>query len=208
MKKVAIIDYGAGNLMNVKNALDSSGLDGIITKEKQVIDDAHAIILPGVGAFRDAMEKMNRSGLRDVIDKNVRSGKIFQGICLGMQMLFDASQEDGYTEGFGYIPGQVVKMEPPKPLKIPHMGWNELVLAKDDPFLEGIRPGDYVYFVHSYKADPAFFDRDVLAYADYAGPVPGVVRRGNVIGTQFHPEKSGKAGQIFIENLKKLIKES
>lgn len=203
-KTIAIIDYGAGNLKNVETALRDTGINGVITSDPAVIDNADGIILPGVGAFRDAMQRLNQSGLTDVIDRNVRKGKIFQGICLGMQMLFDSSSEDGLTAGLGYIPGTVELMQP-EGLKIPHMGWNELVINRDDPFMKGIHPGDYVYFVHSYAAVPENFDENVLAYAEYGMRVPAVVRKDNVIGTQFHPEKSAAAGAVFLNNLKELI---
>ncbi|MGI6108671.1 MAG: imidazole glycerol phosphate synthase subunit HisH [Eubacteriaceae bacterium] len=203
-KTIAIIDYGAGNLKNVETALRDTGINGVITSDPDVIDNADGIILPGVGAFRDAMQRLNQSGLTDVIDRNVRKGKIFQGICLGMQMLFDSSSEDGLTAGLGYIPGTVELMQP-EGLKIPHMGWNELVINRDDPFMKGIHPGDYVYFVHSYAAVPENFDENVLAYAEYGMRVPAVVRKDNVIGTQFHPEKSAAAGAVFLNNLKELI---
>jgi glutamine amidotransferase len=184
--------------------LRDTGINGVITSDPDVIDNADGIILPGVGAFRDAMQRLNQSGLTDVIDRNVRKGKIFQGICLGMQMLFDSSSEDGLTAGLGYIPGTVELMQP-EGLKIPHMGWNELVINRDDPFMKGIHPGDYVYFVHSYAAVPENFDENVLAYAEYGMRVPAVVRKDNVIGTQFHPEKSAAAGAVFLNNLKELI---
>ena len=204
-KKIAIIDYGAGNLKNVETALRETGITGIITADPLVIDESDAIILPGVGAFRDAMNRLNESGLTDIIDRNVRRGKLFQGICLGMQMLFDSSSEDGLTAGLGYIPGTVELMEP-EGLKIPHMGWNELVVCHpEDPFMKGVETGEYVYFVHSYRAVPAFFDDNVLAYAEYGMKVPAVVRKDNVIGTQFHPEKSAAAGAKFLNNLKELI---
>jgi glutamine amidotransferase len=203
-KTIAISDYGAGNLKNVETALRDTGINGVITSDPDVIDNADGIILPGVGAFRDAMQRLNQSGLTDVIDRNVRKGKIFQGICLGMQMLFDSSSEDGLTAGLGYIPGTVELMQP-EGLKIPHMGWNELVINRDDPFMKGIHPGDYVYFVHSYAAVPENFDENVLAYAEYGMRVPAVVRKDNVIGTQFHPEKSAAAGAVFLNNLKELI---
>lgn len=207
-RKIAIIDYGAGNLKNVYHALQQSGMDGIITNDPVVIDDAAGMILPGVGAFRDAMDRLNESGLRDVIDRNVKKGKIFHGICLGMQMLFDSSEEDGITQGLGYIPGDVIAMKPGDGRKIPHMGWNELILNKEDEYLRGIHPGDYVYFVHSFRAEPKDFDRNVLAYAEYGDRVPAVVRADNVIGTQFHPEKSAKTGQIFLNNLKTLFEKN
>lgn len=202
----AIIDYGAGNLKNVASALTQIGAQGIITADPTCIAESDAIILPGVGAFPDAMESLNASGLRESLDQSVAAGKYLLGICLGMQMLFESSAEMSRTAGLGYIPGTVEPI-PAVGHKIPHMGWNELVLEHpDDKFLTGILPGDHVYFVHSYAAVPADFKKSVAAWADYGIKVPGVVRAGNVIGTQFHPEKSGTAGMRMLENLKEMVK--
>ena len=207
MFKTAIIDYGAGNLRNVYTALNELDFNPVISKSKQDLDDASLLILPGVGAFPKAMDNLQKRGLDEVIKTNVKKGKPMLGICLGMQMLFDKSSEIQETKGLELIPGQVVpfiKEELREGSKIPHMGWNELVVNHpEDPFLKDIRNGDYVYFVHSYYADPKNFDKNVLAWSDYTVRVPAIVRNGNVIGTQFHPEKSSKVGFKLLENLKR-----
>lgn len=209
MKKVAIIDYGAGNLKNVQTALKDAGIEGIITDKKEDLINSDALILPGVGSFRDAMKNLENTGLIDTIKECVAEGKILLGICLGMQMLFDKSYELEETAGLGFIPGTVEPLTPEileKDQKIPHMGWNELVLnIPEDEFLKNIEPNDYVYFVHSYYAVPEDFDSHVLAWADYTVRIPGIVRNKNVIGTQFHPEKSSKIGAILLDNLKDML---
>lgn len=210
MKKAAIIDYGAGNLKNVKTALDDIGLESVITSKKEDLDAADALILPGVGAFPDAMKSLEETGLIETIKENVARGKVLLGICLGMQMLFDSSDELEKTAGLGFIPGtvQALSEEELRPgSKIPHMGWNELIINREDPFIEDINEGDYVYFVHSYYAVPENFEEDVVTWADYTVKVPAVVRRGNVIGTQFHPEKSSQIGKLMLENLKKIVED-
>lgn len=209
MKKVAIIDYGAGNLKNVQTALRDAGIEGIITSDKEVIKNSDALILPGVGSFPDAMKNLEQTGLVSTIKECVKEGKILLGICLGMQMLFDKSFEREETDGLGLIPGTVEPLTPElltPDQKIPHMGWNELVLNHpEDEFLKNIEPNDYVYFVHSFYAVPENFDENVLAWADYSVKVPGIVRNKNVIGTQFHPEKSSVIGAVLLDNLKEMI---
>ncbi|MEG0494794.1 MAG: imidazole glycerol phosphate synthase subunit HisH, partial [Eubacterium sp.] len=150
---IAIIDYDVGNLKNVATALKDVDLNGVITRDKKIVDDADAIILPGVGAFSDAMAHLHRYDLIDCLNKNVKSGKILMGICLGMQVLFDKSFEDGQWQGLSYIPGEIIKFDTPG-LKVPHMGWNNLALNLEDPLTNGITSEDYVYFVHSYYAKP------------------------------------------------------
>lgn len=205
MKTAAIIDYGAGNLMNVYTALNDTGFNSQIVSDKSSLNKADLLILPGVGAFPDAMEKLNNTGLVETIKANVKEGKPLLGICLGMQMLFDRSFEIEETQGLGFIPGEIVPFkinELYTGSKIPHMGWNELILNHpEDPFIKNIKEGDYVYYVHSYYAKPENFERDVIAYSDYKVRVPGIVRRKNVIGTQFHPEKSSNVGAQMLKNL-------
>lgn len=201
---IAIIDYDVGNLKNVATALKDVALDSVITRDPKVVDNAKAIILPGVGAFCDAMAHLRKYDLVDCLTKNVASGKTLMGICLGMQVLFDKSYEDGEWSGLGYIPGDIVKFDMPD-LKIPHMGWNNLIINREDPLALGITPEDYVYFVHSYYAKPKNFG-DVVAYAEYAVKVPGIVRKDNVIGMQFHPEKSADVGTRLLKNFKEYLK--
>lgn len=190
----AIIDYGAGNLFSVKNALDYLGIENIITKNADDLRNADRLILPGVGAFPDAMRMLNNSGLTEIIKEEAKK-KPLLGICLGMQMLFEKGYEFEETEGLGLIKGSV-KLMTPKDLPIPHIGWNELVLNNSCGLLQ--KGGEYVYFVHSYAADCP--SENVSAYCDYGMKVPALVFSGNVYGAQFHPEKSGEAG---LEILKK-----
>lgn len=198
---IAIIDYGAGNLFSVRNALNYLKLENKITSDKEEIVNADRIILPGVGAFGDAMEKLNRSGLVDTVKAEAEK-KPFLGICLGMQLLFEKSCEFGEFDGLGLIKGSVKLMKPEGNLSVPQMGWNAMEYNKTCPLLKGIQEGKYVYFVHSYAADCA--KDDVYAYADYGGKVPALVGNGTVYGAQFHPEKSGEIGLDILRNFAEL----
>ena len=193
----AIIDYGAGNLFSVKNALDYLRIENKVTKNAEDLRASDRLILPGVGAFPDAMRMLGESGLVEVIKEEVQK-KPLLGICLGMQMLFEKGYEFEETDGLGLIKGSV-KLMTPENLPIPHIGWNELELNKPCKLLE--KGGEYVYFVHSYAADCP--SENVAAYCDYGMKVPALVFNGNVYGAQFHPEKSGEAG---LEMLKKFAK--
>lgn len=190
----AIIDYGAGNLFSVKNALDYLKIENKVTKNAEDLRAADRLILPGVGAFPDAMRMLRESGLVEVIKEEVQK-KPLLGICLGMQMLFKKGYEFEETDGLGLIKGSV-KLMTPENLPIPHIGWNELELNNPCKLLE--KGGDYVYFVHSYAADCP--SENVAAYCDYGMKVPALVFNDNVYGAQFHPEKSGDKG---LEMLKK-----
>ncbi len=187
---IAIIDYGAGNLFSVKNALDYLGLENIVTKDPKDLEKADKLLLPGVGAFPDAMRMLGETGLIEVIKQQAKK-KPLLGICLGMQMLFEKGYEFGETDGLGLIKGSVKFMELEN-LAVPHMGWNSLEFNEKSPLLAKCNNGDYVYFVHSYAAEcPA---ENVAAYCDYGMKVPALVQNGNVYGAQFHPEKSGETG--------------
>lgn len=200
---ISIIDYGAGNIFSVKNALDFLGLENKLTKDKQDLIDADAIILPGVGAFPSAMKMLNESGLVDTI-KEQSQLKPFLGICLGMQLLFDKSFEFEECEGLGLINGYVDKIIEPD-LVIPHMGWNKLVYNHESALFDGLSDNEYVYFVHSYKA--FCDDKNLYAYCDYGQKVPALVSDDKFIyGAQFHPEKSGSTGLKLIKNFAKLAK--
>ena len=196
-----IIDYGAGNLFSVSNALDYLGYENQISSDKNDIIRADRLILPGVGAFGDAMDKLNASGLIDVI-KQEAIKKPFLGICLGMQLLFEESHEFGHHNGLKLIPGMVKLMKPKKNLAIPQMGWNSLEFNHPCALLNGISEGEYVYFVHSYAADCP--DLYVSSYTDYGGKVPALVSSGCVFGVQFHPEKSGEIGLNILRNFAEL----
>ncbi len=186
-----IIDYGAGNLFSVRNALDYLGVENKISRDKKDLIDADRLILPGVGAFPDAMRMLDEADLTQTIREQAKI-KPLMGICLGMQMLFDKSYEFGETTGLGLIPGTVELMHPKGNLVIPHIGWNALEINKECPLLSKAEEGQYVYFVHSFGA--VTHSDNVGAYCDYGMKVPGLVFSGNVYGCQFHPEKSGDTG--------------
>lgn len=187
----AIIDYGAGNLFSVKNALDFLGIENKITNNPDDLRSADRLILPGVGAFPDAMRILNESGLVEVIKEEVQK-KPLLGICLGMQMLFEKGYEFGETDGLGLIPGSVKLMHPQGDLPVPHIGWNSLEFNEPCRLLDKCENGEYVYFVHSFAAECD--SRNVAAYCDYGMKIPALVFEGNVYGAQFHPEKSGDTG--------------
>lgn len=191
---IAIIDYGVGNLFSLASSLKSLGLETEVTRDAAAIRAADHIILPGVGAFADAMAKLEATGLVPVIKQEVEH-KPLLGICLGMQLLFEKSYEYGEHAGLGFIQGEVCPLEPDltdKSLKVPQIGWNALHIVKDDPLFQYIREGEYVYYVHSYYGKNC--TESTLATSEYSIPVTGAVRAGKVYGTQFHPEKSGDTG--------------
>ena len=201
---IAIIDYGAGNIFSVKNALEHLGIDAKLTSDKSEIANADGMILPGVGAFGFAMEKLQESGLADII-KEQSTKKPLLGICLGMQLLFDKSYEFGEHEGLGLIHGYVDKIVA-HDLVVPHMGWNKLEKQNVCPMLENVGNDSYVYFVHSYKA--FCDDNSIAAYCEYGGKVPALVYDGKyVYGAQFHPEKSGDTGLSMLKSFAKICKE-
>lgn len=193
---ITIIDYGAGNLFSVQNALNYLGVENRISSRAEDIISADKLILPGVGAFPDAMKMLDEAGLTDVIKEQAKL-KPLMGICLGMQMLFDKSYEFGETAGLGLIPGTVELMHPADDLVIPHIGWNALEKNEPCALLEGVNEGDYVYFVHSFAA--VTDSKNVAAYCDYGIKVPALVTSGMVYGCQFHPEKSGKTGLSILK---------
>ena len=191
---IAILDYGVGNLFSLRSSLSCLGLESKLTADPGELRAADRIILPGVGAFGDAMDKLKDTGLVPLIREESQK-KPLLGICLGMQLLFDESCEYGWHEGLGFVPGKIASLAEDledKRLKVPHIGWNALRIVRDDPLFKYVRDGEYVYYVHS------FYGRDcaesTLATSEYGLTVTGVVRRGLVWGTQFHPEKSGDTG--------------
>ena len=196
---IAIIDYGVGNLFSLTQSLRAIGADAVVTSDPEVIRSADGIILPGVGAFEDAREKLRVSGLDTVVCEEARRGKKLLGICLGMQMLFEESHEYGIHKGLGLLKGAVIAMDGnvPKELKIPHIGWNSLHITREHPIFKYVKENDYVYFVHSYYASDC--EDSLLATSEYGIPITAAVASGNVTGMQFHPEKSGEVGLAILK---------
>ena len=195
---IAIIDYGVGNLFSLKSSFAAIGAETVVTSDEAVIRAADKIVLPGVGAFRDAKAKLDESGLASVVREVAGEGKPLLGICLGMQMLFERSFEYGEWEGLGLLQGEIlpIKGRVSENLKIPHIGWNALRIKKDSPILKYVKDRDCVYFVHSYFADGC--EDSLVASAEYGIQVTAVVNRGNIFGCQFHPEKSGEVGLAIL----------
>lgn len=197
---IAIIDYGMGNLHSVSKAVERLGYEARITANEEEILGASGAILPGVGAFGDAMDNLSRTGLKETVLRFAASGKPLLGICLGMQLLFSESEEYGPHEGLNLLSGKVVRFR--GPYKVPHIGWNRLLFRQPSRLLNGLEEG-YVYFVHSYHVIPAQMS-DLLATTDYEQAVTAIVGRENVYGMQFHPEKSGALGVRLLGNFLKL----
>jgi imidazole glycerol-phosphate synthase subunit HisH len=202
---IGIVDYGMGNLFSVSKALERLGADYFISGENDELLQADALILPGVGSFRDAMDRLQV----DTIKEFAASGKPLLGICLGMQLLFEDSNENGYTKGLGLLPGSVRRFSGESAegelYKVPHMGWNRLEFVQSSPLLKGLEE-DYVYFVHSYFVNTENSDV-LLAQADYHENVSAVVGKGNIYGMQFHPEKSSKLGMALLKNFLQMVDE-
>ena len=208
---IAVIDYGVGNLFSLLSSLNYVGLNTKLTNDIEEIKNAKGIILPGVGAFRDAIGNLEKYGLKETLISEAKKGKPFLGICLGMQMLFEKSYEYGEYEGLGLINGTVEEIKKYIPensdLKIPHMGWNSLIINerfKDDKILKDVDNNEYVYYVHSYFAKTDM--KNIVAYSEYGTKIPGIVKNENVYGMQFHPEKSGDTGLKLLKNWGELIK--
>lgn len=191
---VAIVDYGVGNLFSLVSSFKAIGVQAVATGDKAVIESADRIVLPGVGAFGDAAEKLFSSGLKDVVVDQVKKGKKLLGICLGMQLLFDKSFEYGEHQGLGLIKGEIRSIEEviPKDYKVPHIGWNSLKFVKESKLFKYLNDGDFVYFVHSYYGAKCF--DSLIATAEYGAQITAAVEKDNVYGCQFHPEKSGEVG--------------
>ena len=200
-EKIVIIDYGMGNLHSVNKAMKYVGAEVEVTSEAAKIAKADKVILPGVGAFGDCMLNLEKYGLVPVIKETLASDKPFLGICLGLLLLFEGSEEAPGIQGLGFFKGQVEKIK--TDLKVPHMGWNDLKFEKDsDPVLRKIKEGEYVYFVHSYYADSD--GSEIVAFAEYGTKIPAIVRQGNIYGMQFHPEKSHHFGAMLLKNFAEL----
>ena len=191
---IAIIDYGVGNLFSLRSSFAAIGEEAVVTSDAAVISRADRLILPGVGAFEDAAKKLSDSGMAEVVKREAQSGKPIMGICLGMQLLFEKSYEYGEHEGLGLIGGSVRPIADviDKELKIPHIGWNRLIVKKQSPLFKYLSDGDCVYFVHSYYATDC--EDAVTATAEYSAELTAAVEKDNVYGCQFHPEKSGDVG--------------
>ncbi len=191
---IAIVDYGVGNLFSLISSFKKIGVDIVVTSDPEVIKSADRIILPGVGAFEDAAKKLRDSGLDNVLINEAKNGKKLMGICLGMQMLFETSFEYGQHKGLGLLKGNIIPMKDsiPNDLKIPHIGWNALHFTRDSNLFKHIRQNDCVYFVHSFYATDC--DDSVIATAEYGKELTAAVQKDNIMGCQFHPEKSGEVG--------------
>jgi len=204
---IAIIDYGAGNLRSVEKALEKLGFKCIVTSDPSEIASSKGIILPGVGAYDSAVKELASKDLVGLIKESALSGKPFLGLCLGMQLLFENSEE-GEAEGFGVLKGSVKRFDPSKTsggLKVPHMGWNNISIKKTSPIMHGISESSQVYFVHSYYCAPSD-NGDILTTTDYGGEFVSSVSRGNMFALQFHPEKSGDTGLKMLKNFGGLCK--
>ncbi|OGS25449.1 MAG: imidazole glycerol phosphate synthase, glutamine amidotransferase subunit [Elusimicrobia bacterium RIFOXYB2_FULL_48_7] len=201
---IAIIDYGVGNLRSISKSVELLGGKPVITTDKKIVSKSSGIILPGVGAFKPAMKMLRNSGLAGVIGKLSAEGRPILGICLGMQLFFTLSREGGVTKGLGLIDGTVEKL-PVKKLKLPQMGWNNVRFQITNPVFNDVKNNSYFYFVHSYYCKPKD-KKTVIAVTDYSIKFPSVIRKGNIIGTQFHPEKSSGQGLNMLKNFVELAK--
>lgn len=203
---IAIIDYGMGNLKSIKNALTLLNIESVSTSDKEVIRNAKAIILPGVGAFKQAMDNLKEKSLDTLIKEVAKEEKLILGICLGMQLLFEKGFEGEEEDGLGLLKGNIKKLQPKERVKIPHMGWNKLIANNEDENFSSLSLDKFVYYVHSFMAT-YYEEKDLVAYSNYGGlKIPGIVRKDNIIGTQFHPEKSGETGLNLLKEFGEMVK--
>lgn len=203
MTMIAVIDYDAGNLKSVEKALAFLGETPVITRDKEELLAADKVILPGVGAFGDAMGRLHQYGLVDVMKEIAQKGTPFLGICLGLQLMFESSEESPGVEGLGLLPGKILRIPEAPGLKVPHMGWNSLKIRPESRLFQGIAEGSYVYFVHSYYLKAGSEDI-VAATTEYGTHIHAAVEKGNIFACQFHPEKSSQTGLKILENFIKL----
>lgn len=196
---IAIVDYDAGNIKSVEKALQFLGEEPKVTREKEVLLQADKVIVPGVGAFGDAMSKMHQYGLVEILREIAKKGTPILGICLGLQLFFESSEESPGVEGLGLLPGKIVRIPDKEGFKIPHMGWNSIGINSSSRLLKGIEEGSYVYFVHSYYLQAAR-EADVAATTDYVVNIHAAAEHENIFATQFHPEKSGDIGLQILKN--------
>ncbi|MDI7814779.1 imidazole glycerol phosphate synthase subunit HisH [Clostridioides difficile] len=197
-----IVDYGLGNIDSVSRGFKKAGIETKISSDINEIKKANSLILPGVGAFRDSINALDELGLIPILREHASKGKFLIGICLGMQLLYEKSYEYGEYEGLGLIKGSIDKLD--ISLKVPHMGWNNLKFNKEDDILKYIKENDYVYFVHSYYANSS--NEELIAFSEYEKKIPAIVRKNNVYGIQFHPEKSGEVGLNILKAYGEMIK--
>jgi len=198
---IGIVDYGMGNLRSVEKAFQLMGFEATVSDEPEMLQQVSGLVIPGVGAFPDAMKNLRKRGFIDPLMDYAASGKPLLGICLGMQVLFEEGFEGDRCQGLGLLKGSVERI--PARVKIPHMGWNQLSILQNSPILKGTRDGDYVYFVHSYFANGCDAG-EMMAVTDYGMMLPAVVQRGSIVGLQFHPEKSSDVGLNMIKNFGEL----
>jgi imidazole glycerol-phosphate synthase subunit HisH len=202
---IAVIDYEMGNLKSIENALKLLKIEAVITKDREIIKKAKAIILPGVGAFKQAMDNLKINDLDKILLQEAKDGKYLLGVCLGMQILFEKGFEGMECEGLGLLKGEIKKIEPKEKVKIPHMGWNKLIINKEDEVIDNLGGDKFIYYVHSFMATE-YKDEDLVAYSNYGGvKIPGIFRSKNIIGMQFHPEKSGEVGLSLLEKFGEMI---
>ncbi len=203
-QRIVIIDYGMGNLRNVQKGFERVGLETKITRSKKEIKWASAIVLPGVGAFKDCMGNLERYGLIEPLLQSIEKGKPYLGVCLGFQILFSESEEFGFQKGLDVIKGKVVKFLPNPDHKVPHMGWNTVEIEREAPMLQGIKSGDFLYFIHSYYVIPDE-TQWISTFTTYGKRFVSSIWKENIFATQFHPEKSQKKGLKILENFAKSI---
>ncbi len=204
MRKIVIVDYGMGNLRNVQKGFEKIGCEAKLTRNKKEIGRASAVVLPGVGAFKDCMENLEKYGLVDPLLQSIEKGKPYLGICLGLQILFSESEEFGTHKGLDLIRGKVVRFRPDPEHKVPHMGWNTIEKEREVPLLQGVENGDFFYFVHSYYVIPEEAQW-ISTFTTYGKPFVSSIWKENLFATQFHPEKSQQKGLRILENFVKSI---
>jgi imidazole glycerol-phosphate synthase subunit HisH len=202
--RIVIIDYGMGNLRNVQKGFEKIGFEAELTRSKKEIEKASAIVLPGVGAFKDCMENLERYGLIEPLLRSIEKGKPYLGICLGLQILYSESEEFGSHKGLDLIKGKVVRFRPDPEHKVPHMGWNTIEKEKEVPMLQGVESGDFFYFVHSYYVIPEEA-KWISTFTTYGKPFVSSIWKENLFATQFHPEKSQQKGLRVLENFARSI---
>lgn len=199
---IAIVDYGMGNLRSVQKGFEKAGWEASVVSDALSLSKSFGIVLPGVGAFARAVENLKRSSLFEAIMYEINTGKPFLGICLGLQLLFEVSEEWGLTDGMGVLPGRVKKL--PDSIKVPHMGWNQVCLKKESPLMEGITDGSHFYFVHSFYVDAQITDQ-IVGITEYGINFASMVQKDNIFGIQFHPEKSSALGLRILKNFGRLV---